>query len=75
MRIFSATEAAWSSSSSLRPRWPARPAQNKPAAPAPTTMASKRSRVRRGAGFTVECGVLTQKGVPVRRSSFRVAAS
>ena len=35
MRIFSATLAAWSSSSTRSPRWPAMPAQNRPAAPAP----------------------------------------
>ena len=35
MRIFSATLAAWSSSSTRRPRCPATPAQSRPAAPAP----------------------------------------
>ena len=32
---------AWSTSSTFRPRWPATPAQNRPAAPAPITTASK----------------------------------
>jgi len=37
---FSATLGAWSISNTRRPRWPATPAQNKPAAPAPMTTAS-----------------------------------
>jgi len=40
MRIFSAMRSKWSISSTLNPCWPARAAQNNPAAPAPTTTAS-----------------------------------
>jgi len=40
MRIFSASFSAWSISSTRAPRWPAIPAQNKPAAPAPITTTS-----------------------------------
>src|SRR5207237_4843998 len=40
MRIFSAIFSLWSTSSTFRPRWPAMPAQKRPAAPAPMTTAS-----------------------------------
>jgi len=40
MRIFFPGSALWSTSSTLRPRWPAMAAQNMPAAPAPITIAS-----------------------------------
>jgi hypothetical protein len=43
MRIFSATLSLWSSSSTFSPRWPATPAQNRPAAPAPTITTSSNS--------------------------------
>src|SRR5437868_10609871 len=41
MRIFSAMRSVWSTSSTFRPRWPARLAQKRPAAPAPMTTTSK----------------------------------
>ena len=41
MRIFSATFSLWSSTKTLKPNWPATPAQNRPAAPAPTITTSK----------------------------------
>ncbi len=41
MRIFSATFSLWSSTKTFKPNWPATPAQNRPAAPAPTITTSK----------------------------------
>src|SRR5436190_8522845 len=50
MRIFSAIFSAWSSSRTRTPSWPARAAQNSPAAPAPTTTASNRAAISGSVG-------------------------
>ena len=57
--LFSATFSLWSMSKTFRPRWPAWPAQNKPAAPAPMMTASKKGIVCTG------CECCWQKGLIV----------
>ncbi len=75
MRIFSATLSLWSINSTCKPRWAATPAQNRPAAPAPTITTSKlcmggsvrsaRSVERALAGVTVNFGELIYHVPPI----------